>query len=183
MTSENFLFSGERKILLTVVFTICCTFYGNFAAIIIDDYNQEVEQEQTDKNYAANNPEKSNKISFEISHCYSTPFFSFLFWLQLFTNPILYLVTKKISFYKFILSIFLSFLTILSLILWNIYTYKVISLTERLPEDFRFNDYLLYGSTTLELILYPLFVILFTLQMFFLFRFVIGRFQAKISLK
>ncbi len=179
MLHKALLSPVEHKILITIALLICSFYFINVSNKIIDIYNETVINEQIEKQKAANN---EKNISFGFSHCYSTPLYELILALQFFTIPLLYFSLRKQSFKAYLFSLFLSGFTLFGYICWMIDTYIFRKASERfVEENITFNTFILYQSTILEFALFLTFGILFIVQSGVLLRFVIEKFQVKIS--
>lgn len=179
MSSKILLSPIEHKILLVMGFLICSLYFTNLSDKAIAIYNKNVEDEQIEKRNFANNEEN---ISFSFSNCYSIPIYETVLALQILTIPLLLLLIRKQHFARFLSSLFLTFFILFGYINWMIFSYTARKSNENFQiEETTFNTYILYQSTVLEFVLFLIVAILFVLQSAILLRFVIEKFQAKIS--
>jgi hypothetical protein len=182
LMKQLFIAKNEQRILLSIALLsiVLIYFYPVFMSVI--SYNQKVKEHQIEMLEKANNP---NPLLFA-SDCstQSTQFWQFLFWLQIFTNPIIYLCLRRNNFTSFLISVFLTFLTLLSYVLWSIETQYDFSMAENFPiNNLSVFEKVFYKINNLEIFLLATILVLFILQIFILLRFVIERFQAKISFR
>lgn len=179
--SSNILLSPiEHKILLVLGFLICSLYFVSLSDKFITNYNKAVESEQIEKGKVANNEER---ISFGLSHCYSTPIYETILGLQIFTIPLLVLSLWKPNFARFVSSVLLTSFILFGYVGWMIFSY-----TGRKSNDFffrvedtTFNTYIFFQSTVLEFILFLAIALLFIIQLAILLRFAIEKLQAKIA--
>ena len=181
MTANSLVSQSERKLLLCLILTITCLFYVHCFINAVEEYNEKVRIEQSEKLFLANTL-PNERPSF--SACvFAPPVYTQIFWIQFFTNPILLLllINPKLS------SLFFSMLTT------SIMTLSLLTWIRRSYEDYLLNKYYWlhetpYGYFSLtthisEIILAVLGFILITVQFWILFRFVVDKFETKISLK
>jgi len=181
LTANQFISQTERKLLLFLVIAICCAFYSHLAITQIEDHNSKVKIEQSEKLYQANTP-PSERISF--SNCsWSPPIITQIFWLQFFTNPILLLIMWKPKPLKLLISIIVNFVFTFSLFSWITRNY----ISYRLNEFYWFHPepygYFTAVSNISSIFLVLLCCVFLIIQSWILLRFVIEKFQAKISLR
>ncbi len=181
MTANPLFSKSERKLLLCLILTINCVFYAHCVINTVEEYNEKVRIEQSEQLFLANilPSERPNFSACE----FAPPVYTQIFWIQFFTNPILllFLVKSKLS------SLFFSMLTTsimtLSLLTWIRRSYEGYLLNEfyRLHET----PYGYFSLTThiSEIILAVLGFIFIIVQFWITFRFVICKFETKISLK
>lgn len=112
----------------------------------------------------------------------SMTIYEFIFWLQFLTKPFSFVLLRQQKLRPFTFSTILTLLTFLSFVCWAFRTYKF-NATNEIPisNDVNFNNYLFHDSNTLEFFLFIFISILLILQCSILLRFVIARFQAKIT--
>jgi len=181
MSSNQFISQTERRLLFVLVITICCVFYSHLAITQIEEHNLIVKNEQSEKLFQANTP-PSERISF--SNCFfSPPIITQIFWLQFLTNPILLLIMWKPKPLKTFISIIINFVITLSLFSWinrNYISYRLNEINWFHPEPY---GYFTTTSNISSVFLTLLCCIFLTIQFWLLIRFVIEKFQDKISLR
>lgn len=173
---------NEQRLFLGLVFLAFTVFIFNFGNKIIESYNNEVALTQLEKKDLSNKP-ISNK--FYITHCGSSAtIYEFIYWLQFIFLPLSFYLLEKQKFSRFIASLFLHAIVIFSFFCWAYSTYSLNKFSEHPYQRVdSFNNYLLYGSNSLDFLFLALILILFILQTLVLLRFVAEKFQAKISLR
>ena len=182
--SKTFVSIVERRLLLLLMISISCAYYLTLETKAIEKYNESIRYEQEQKRLLADNP-KITSPSFGLSDCNSgaAPW-EWLYALQFFTNPISCFLLRKETLRKFLCAMFLNSITLFSFLAWSFQTFSILKSIEQLPESIQtFNQFVLYDSTKLEFCLFLLVGICFVAQWFILMRFVVEKFQAKISLK
>jgi hypothetical protein len=181
MLFNNFVSKSEHKLLLGLFLTIFCLFYTHLSVSEIEFYNDTVKEEQTEKQHIADTL-PNERISF--SNCvFAPPFHTQLFWIQLFTNPLILLLLWKPKVSLFAVSFVLNLVTTLSLLSWNHRNYFSYLLGENFwLKDSQFGYFGLLSHLTAFFlaVLSSIFVIL---QICILIRFTIEKFQAKLFLK
>lgn len=182
---KTFVSTAERRLMLLLMVLITCTYYLTLENKAVENYNQSIKYEQERKRDLADNPPKRNSISFGFSNChYGTPFRYLFYGLQFFTNPLACFLLRKGTFKRFSAALLFNFITFTSFIAWSFEAFTIYKVTERLPEKIEsLHQFVLYDSTETEFALSIFVGICFVVQMFVLLRFVLEKFQAKISLK
>lgn len=182
---QTFVSTTERRLLVLLMALITCTYFLDLENKAVENYNQSVKYEQEKKENSANNPTQKNKVSFGFSNChYGTSFWYLLYGLQFFTNPLGCFLLRKGTFKRFTLALFFNFLTFLCFIVWSYEAFTAYKAAERLPDRIEsLNQFVLYDSTKTEFTLFVFVSFCFAVQTFILLRFVLEKFQAKISFK
>lgn len=182
---KTFVSTVERRLMLLLMVLITCTYFLSLENKAVENYNQSVKYEQERKKDAANNPPRKNSLSFGFSHCsYGYPLWYLFYGLQFFTNPLACFLLRKGTFKRFLLALFFNFVTLTCFIIWSYEAFTIYRVTERLPERIEsLNQFVLYDSTKTEFALFVFVGICFAIQSFTLLRFVLEKFQAKISLR
>lgn len=181
MKNSIFISNNERKLLLFLIFTAFILIYYDFISQIIQNYNQQVADTQRELLLDANEP---NRIKFTYCNLGGRTAHEILFWLQLLTIPSIYLCLQSNRFSCFVISIPLNIVGLFSYFAWFITSIQSLKYTE--TQVFRNQSIaqtLFYKINNLELLLLAILTVLFIFQIFILLRFVIERFQAKISLR
>ena len=180
MQHRYLLSQSENKLLISFVFLICCLFYGNLIDKTISDYNQAAIAKQIEKQEEAN---KVEKISFSDCHPCVTLVYEILVSLQFFFNPFIFFLLLAKRNYLFLTSTVFTSFSLLGFVTWMLFSYESRKINELFViSETTLNTYILYKSTALEAVLFLLFSTLFVLQISVLLRFVIEKFQAKISI-
>ncbi len=175
----------ERRLMLLLVILMTCTYYSNLENKAVENYNQSVKYEQERKRESANNPAQKDSISFGFSNCYyDYSFWYLLYGLQFFTNPLACFLLRKGTFKRFFAALLFNFVTFFCFLFWFYKSFTLYKSIGQLPERTEsFNQFILYDSTKTEFVLFIFVGICFVVQSFVLPRFVVEKFQAKISLK
>lgn len=175
ISSNNFFSPTEQKLLLGIAILMCCLFFANFGSKIIENHNRKAELKQIEN-------ETGQKIEF--SGCYPcvTPIFEHIIFLQLIAFPLIFLFLTKRRIGYFISSTFLASYIFFGYLNWIGWSYYIrTSVDDAHFVDASFYNYLFINSTFLDLIVFLILAILLVLQISILLRFVIEKFQAKIS--
>ncbi|CAN5276670.1 hypothetical protein BH20ACI1_BH20ACI1_21310 [soil metagenome] len=178
MTANSLLSKSERKLLLCLILTITCLFYVHCFINTVEEYNERVRIEQSEKLFLANTL-PSERPSF--SACvFAPPFYTQLFWIQFFTNPILVLFLIKPKPLSLFFSMLITSTMTLSLLTWIRRSYEGYLLNE-----FYWLHETPYGYFSLtthvsEVVLAILGCVLVITQFWIILRFVIDKFQTKI---
>ena len=183
---KPFISPAEHKILLGIgclIFVFCIV---NLTHKSINFYNLEVEKEQQQKLKQANKKSDGKSIDFklyEISR--GLTIYETILILQIFTVPALLFALWKFDnkLSTLNISLFISFFNLFGYLFWIYASY----IGRKGNEVFdvatdTFQSYLMINATFLDLILFVCFSVLSITQMFCLLRFVVDKFQAKISL-
>jgi uncharacterized membrane-anchored protein YitT (DUF2179 family) len=176
MPDRTLLSSTENKILLGFFLLICGVFYLHLANNVIEIYNAEVSSWQIEKLRIANGSPKSMWNACGIP----PPVYIYLFWLQIFTNPLLFFLLRKPKFSNFAVSTIINSITFLSLLAWNKRTYEGYLINGSWLRESGYFEIQSHLTAFILAILLFAFVIL---QISILTRFGIEKFQAKISLR
>lgn len=179
MSSKLPLSPVEHKILIAIGFLLCGFYFTNISDKAIATYNETVKSEQIEKERIANN---HRGFSFEVCVFRSTPLYEKVLLFQFLLIPFLLLLLKKQMFASFIFSQMLTAFILFGYVGWIFETYDLMQSNDFLREEnVSFNNYLLFQSTVLEFVLFLIFATLLVIQSALLMRFVVERFQAKIS--
>lgn len=179
MSPKTLLSPVENKLLLGLFLTVCCVFYIHCADNIIEGYNSEVKFQQVEKQSRANYARTSM-----FSHCtFGTPISVQIFWLQFFTNPILFFLLRKPKASRFIISIVINSVILFSLSAWNLRNYEGYVLNDAFWLHKTPYGYFGLSSHFTAFILAVLLFVFLILQFSIIVRFVIEKFQAKLSLR
>lgn len=180
MPNQTLLSSTEHKLLLAFFLFICGVFYLHAANNLIENHNHAVRIEQEDKLRLADNGATTSMFS--VCFFSGPPVFIYLFWLQIFTGPALFLFLRKNNSPRFVAVFIHNSVTFLSLLAWNKQSYETYLWREhRFPDEIP--KYLDVGSNQTALLLFFLLFVFLSVQFFVIARFGIEKFPAKISLR
>lgn len=178
--------SGERSILIVIALLMCFTFYKDISNKIIESYNQYVGYEQQCKLYKANHPNDKEQFHYTpYDHCGGgLSLWELIIRLQFITNPILLLLLKRQTLKAFSFSTFLNLLTFLSYFAWAYGSYRSKKINNYFLSETNigFGDYIFPYSNSLQQFSFVLIAVLLVLQLFILTRFLMEKFNGKISL-
>ena len=180
MAANLLVTQTECKLLLCLILTITCMFYVHCFINTVEEYNEKVRIEQSEKLYLANTL-PSERFSF--SACvFAPPFYTQIFWIQFFTNPLLFLFLRKPKSSALFLSIILTFVMTLSLLSWIRRSYIDYFLNDMYWLHKMPYGYFSATSHISEVILAILSCAFLIIQIWMLFRYAVEKFQLKISL-
>jgi hypothetical protein len=181
MSRADLFSASEHTILMIIVLLMCFAFYKDVSNKIIDAYNEEVRWEQQQKMNEANGEPNFHFTLYD--SCGGPPLWHLIIALQFATNPFLLFLIKRRTLGKFIFSTFLNFLMFYGYFAWanNAFNARVLNEHSHIA-DVGFGGYLFPGSTALQQFSFVLISALLVLQIFFLIRFVMERFNARIHL-
>jgi hypothetical protein len=180
MSPKHLLSSTENKLLLGLFLMICCVFYTHVANNLIESYNKQVESRQVEKQNLANYSQTS---MFSCGYEVQPPFYVHFFWLQFFTHPISYFLLREKRISAFIVSALINSLMTFSVLAWNFRNYKLYLFNEVHWLDKHPYGYFGLSSHLPAFILAVLSLIFLILQLSIIVRFVVEKFQVKISLR
>ena len=181
MTHNKILSTTERKLLLCLFLTICCVFYAHVADNLIDSHNAAIRSEQIEKQGIADNGARVSMFS--CGYSIPPPFYVQLFWLQFFTNPIMFFLLKESKPGSLIFSLFINSVMTFSVLAWNLRNYDSYLYNQAYGLHKTTLGYFGLSSHRLAFILAVLSFIFLVLQFSIIVRFAVERFQAKISLR
>lgn len=181
MGSAKIFYPSERKILLIISFLMCLFYCAHLTDSLLGVYNSIVAAEEWDAMKLAEDPAYVKSLTFICPARGGTPWWLAL-QLQWITGPIIFFIffyAKKVKF-------FIVALLINSITFWGYYSWMMESYRSRrytnLGDDIPFGDILLSGSSLFEPYLFLFVSLLLILQLFFLARFVMKKFNAKLPL-
>ena len=178
MTANSLVSQSERKLLLCLILTINCVFYAHCVIKTVEEHNEKVRIEQSEKLFLANTSPNERP---QFSACvFAPPVYTQIFWIQFFTNPLLFFFLRKPSAIS--LSSIITFIMTLSLLSWIRRNY-----VDYLLDDMYWLHETPYGYFSItshisEVVLAVLGCAFLFVQIWILFRYAVEKFQLKISL-
>lgn len=179
MTPKTLLSPTENKLLLGLFLTACCVFYLHCANTVIEGYNSEVKFQQLEKQSRAN----YSRTSMFSGCTFGTPISVQIFWLQFFTNPALFFLLRKPKISRFLASTAVNSIMSFSISAWNLRNYEGYLLNDAFWLHKTPYGYFGLSSHFTAFILAVLSFVYLILQISVIARFVIEKFQAKLSLR
>lgn len=182
MACTKIISDAERKIILGMSLLMCLFYFADVASFWIREYNATVGQVELTKMEIANGVKTETSFTFRcnVSRTDVEP----IILLQFFANPLVFLVllfSKR--FWAYFLAFFWNFLLFLAFYSW---AYQSLKSVRGYPSDDvyqpAFGDMLLMHSTEFEHLAFLTVGISVLLNVFFLIRFVVGKFSGKIGL-
>ncbi len=181
MSQANLFSASERSILIIITLLMCFTFYQDISNKIIDSYNENVKLEQLRLLNRANNTEDFHFTLYD--PCRSFSLWEFLIALQFFTNPIVPVLLRSQKPGRFIFALFINSLTFLAYFAWAYNAFHSMVLNQfYIIQPVNFGGYLFPQSTMLQQFSFVLVSFLLILQIFILARFLLEKFDPKVSL-
>ncbi|HEY0426935.1 MAG TPA: hypothetical protein VGC76_03930 [Pyrinomonadaceae bacterium] len=179
MTPGTLLSQSEKKLLLGFFLLICGVFYLHLANNAVEIYNDGVMSQQIKKQNLADYSKPSIfSGDFEVP----SPIYLKFFWIQFFTNPILFFLLRKPKPSNFTVSTTINLVIFLSLLAWNKRRYDSYLINGFWMHD-GVNGYFWLPSHLTAFVLAVLLFAFIILQFSTLLRFTVENFSTKLTLE
>ena len=180
MTTNSLISQSERKLLLCLILTINCVFYAHCVINTVEEYNEKVRIEHSEKLFLVNTSPHERP---QFSACFfAPPVYTQLFWIQFFTNPLLFFFLRKPKPLALFFTSIITIVITLSLLSWIRRNYVDYLLDDMYWLHKTYYGYFSMTSHISEIVLAVLSCAFLFVQLWILFRYAVEKFQLKISL-